>query len=52
MDAKYQDYESKKLAFNDYVKFLQVEAEKAKINLRAYDNFFKLVSVLIYEKKN
>lgn len=51
MDAKYQDYESKKLAFNDYVKFLQVEAEKAKINLRAYENFFKLVSVLVYEKK-
>jgi len=51
MDAKYQDYDSKKLQFNDYVKFLQVEADKAKINLRAYDNFFKLVSVLIYEKK-
>jgi len=51
MDAKAVDYESKKLAFNDYVKFLQSEAERAKINLRAYDNLFKLISVLVYEKK-
>ena len=51
MDAKAVDYESKKLPFNDYVKFLQSEAERAKINLRAYDNLFKLVNVLVYEKK-
>ncbi len=51
MDAKSQDYESKKMQFNDYVRFLQEEAAKTKINIRSYDNFFRLVSVLIYEKK-
>jgi phosphomannomutase len=51
MDSKSADYESKKIQFNDYVRFLQAEAEKAKLNIRAYDNFFKLVNVLIYEKK-
>ncbi|MFH0764513.1 MAG: sugar phosphate nucleotidyltransferase [Candidatus Omnitrophota bacterium] len=51
LDTKIQDYESKKLQFNDYIRFLQAIAEKHKINLRSYDNFFRLVSVLIYEKK-
>lgn len=51
MDVKSQDYESKKLQFNDYIRFLQEMAEKTKINIRSYDNFFRLVSVLIYEKK-
>lgn len=51
MDARLADYESKKTQFNDYIRFLQQEAEKYKINLRAYDNLFKLISVLIYEKK-
>ena len=51
LDAKMQDYESKKMQFNDYVRFLQDLAEKHKIALRGYDNLFKLVSVLIYEKK-
>lgn len=51
MDAKSQDYESKKIQFNEYIRFLQAEAEKEKINLRGYENFFRLVSVLIYEKK-
>jgi len=51
MDAKCADYESKKLQFNDYIRFLQEMAEKTKINIRSYDNFFRLVSVLIYEKK-
>ena len=51
MDAKSQDYESKKLQFNDYVRFLQEMAAKKKINLRSYENLFRLISVLIYEKK-
>ena len=51
LDAKAADYESKKIQFNDYVRFLQELAEKHKINLRAYENFFRLVSVLVYEKK-
>ncbi len=51
MDAKSQDYESKKMQFNDYIRFLQAEAEKQKINLRSYENLFRLVSVLVYEKK-
>ncbi|MFA6141911.1 MAG: hypothetical protein WC738_01260 [Candidatus Omnitrophota bacterium] len=51
LDAKVQDYESKKIQFNDYIRFLQALAEHHQINLRSYDNFFRLVSVLIYEKK-
>jgi hypothetical protein len=51
MDQKSQDYESKKIQFNDYIRFLQDMAERSKINLRSYENLFKLVSVLIYEKK-
>ena len=51
IDAKMRDYESKTLPFNDYVRFLQGTAERHKINLRTFENFFKLVSVLIYEKK-
>jgi len=51
LDAKAQAYESKAMQFNDYVRFLQQEAEKWKVNLREYDNFFKLVNVLVYEKK-
>ena len=51
IDAKIQDYESKKLQFTDYVKFLQGLAAAHKINLRQYENLFKLISVLIYEKK-
>lgn len=51
MDSKMEDYESKKIQFNDYIRFLQDSCEKHKINIRAYDDLFKLVSVLIYEKK-
>ncbi|HPM43234.1 MAG TPA: hypothetical protein PLV52_05335, partial [Candidatus Omnitrophota bacterium] len=51
MDSKMDEYESKKIQFNDYIRYLQDMCEKYKINTRAYDNFFKLVSVLIYEKK-
>ncbi len=51
MDQKTQDYEHKKIAFNDYVRYLQAMSEKKKVNLREYDNFFKLVNTLIYEKK-
>jgi 2-phospho-L-lactate transferase/gluconeogenesis factor (CofD/UPF0052 family) len=51
MDSKMRDYESKKLEFKDYVKFLESEAAKIKLNIRSYENFFKLVSTLIYEKK-
>ncbi|MCM8761490.1 MAG: hypothetical protein NC933_05115, partial [Candidatus Omnitrophica bacterium] len=51
MDSKSADYESKKIQFNDYVRFLQEKAEKYKINLRQYEDLFKLVNVLVYEKK-
>ncbi|MDD5422693.1 MAG: hypothetical protein PHT32_04650 [Candidatus Omnitrophica bacterium] len=51
LDAKSLEYESKRIKFNDYVRFIQEMAEKYKINLREYDDFFKLVSVLVYEKK-
>lgn len=51
MDAKMADYESKKLPFNEYARFLQSMAEKTKVGIRDYDNFFKLISTLIYEKK-
>lgn len=51
LDLKKQDYESKKLQFSDYVKYLQALAESHRINLRQYDHLFKLVSVLVYEKK-
>ncbi|MFA6320397.1 MAG: 2-phospho-L-lactate transferase CofD family protein, partial [Candidatus Omnitrophota bacterium] len=51
MDAKSQDYESKKLQFNDYIRFLQDMAEKQKINVRNYENLFRITSVLTYEKK-
>lgn len=50
-DEKIQDYEFKKLQFTDYVKFLQGLADGHNINLRQHENLFKLVSVLIYEKK-
>lgn len=51
LDQKMADYEEKKLQFNDYVRTLQALAEKHKINLREYENFFKLVNTLLYEKK-
>ncbi|MCX5679002.1 MAG: UTP--glucose-1-phosphate uridylyltransferase [Candidatus Omnitrophica bacterium] len=51
MDAKSREHESKKIQFNEYVRFLQSEAEKHKINLRQYENLFKLINVLTYEKK-
>ncbi|MFA6610271.1 MAG: hypothetical protein WCT15_05435, partial [Candidatus Omnitrophota bacterium] len=51
MDSKVEEYETKKIQFNDYVRFLQGLSETHKINLREYDNFFKLVSTLVYEKK-
>ena len=51
LDAKSRDYESKKLSFTDYVKYLESLGHKHKINLRQYENLFKLVSVLVYEKK-
>lgn len=51
LDSKIQDYESKKLPFNEYVRFLEGLAEKHRINLREYSDFFKLISALIYEKK-
>lgn len=51
MDSKKQNYDSKKMQFNDYVRFLESMAEKQRINIRQYDNLFKLISVLIYEKK-
>lgn len=51
LDTKSQDYESKKLSFTDYVKYLESLGQKHKVNLRQYGNLFKLVSVLIYEKK-
>jgi len=51
MDSKSREHESKAIQFNEYVRFLQSEAERHKINLRQYDNLFKLINVLIYEKK-
>lgn len=51
LDTKIQDYESKKLSFTDYVKYLETLAVAHKVNLRQYENLFKLVSVLVYEKK-
>ncbi|MFA5143646.1 MAG: glucose-6-phosphate isomerase family protein [Candidatus Omnitrophota bacterium] len=51
MDAKAADYDSKKMQFNDYIRFLQEMAERRKLNVRSYENFFRLVSVLGYEKK-
>lgn len=51
MDSRSREHEAKKIQFNDYVRFLQDEAERHKINLRQYENLFKLVNVLIYEKK-
>lgn len=51
LDTKIQDYESKKLSFTDYVKYLETLAVTHKVNLRQYENLFKLVSVLVYEKK-
>ncbi len=51
MAAKSNEYEAKKMQFNDYVRFLQDEAQKHKINLRQYEDLFKLINVLIYEKK-
>lgn len=51
MDSRSREHEAKKIQFNDYVRFLQDEAERHKINLRQYENLFKLINVLIYEKK-
>gem|GEM_PF-2785642 len=51
LDLKMQDYEAKKLSFTDYVKYLEGLGVKYKINMRQYENLFKLISVLIYEKK-
>lgn len=51
MDAKTQDYETKKLPFNEYIRFLSSMCEKLRVNIREYDDFFKLVSTLMYEKK-
>ncbi|MFA5499446.1 MAG: hypothetical protein WC404_00025 [Candidatus Omnitrophota bacterium] len=51
LDTKIQDYESKKLSFTDYIKYLETLAVAYKVNLRQYENLFKLVSVLVYEKK-
>mgnify|MGYP003392737759 CR=1 FL=1 len=51
LDAKIQDYESKKLQFADYVKVLEALAVEHKINLRPYESLFKLISVFVYEKK-
>lgn len=51
LDVKNQDYESKKLSFTDYVKYLESLGQRHKMNLRQYENLFKLVSVLVYEKK-
>ncbi len=51
LDAKLQDYEAKKLSFTDYVKYLEALGQKQKVNLRQYENLFKLISVLVYEKK-
>jgi len=50
-DAKSQDYESKKLSFTDYVKYLESMSTAHKISPRQYENLFKLISVLVYEKK-
>ena len=50
-DAKTQDYEAKKVSFTDYVKYLESLGVKHKVAVRPYDNLFKLISVLIYEKK-
>ena len=50
-DSKTQDYEAKKLSFTDYVKYLEGLGERHKVGLRQYENLFKLISVLIYEKK-
>lgn len=50
-DTKTQDYESKKLSFTDYVRHLELLSQKYKIPLRQYENLFKLISVLIFEKK-
>jgi len=51
LDAKMHDYETKKLPFNEYIRYLESMAEKYRMNLRQYDNLFKLISALIYEKK-
>ncbi len=50
LDAKGGAYDAKKMAFNDYVRFLQDEAEKNNVSLKGYENFFKLVNILKYEK--
>lgn len=50
-DLKKDDYETKKMSFNDYIRYLQALSEKHKVNIRQYDNFFKLISTLVYEKK-
>ncbi len=51
LDAKSQDYESKKMSFSDYVKYLELLASRHRVALRQYENLFKLISVLIYERK-
>ena len=35
----------------DYVKYLEGLAAQYKVNIRQYENLYKLVSVLVYEKK-
>ncbi len=51
LDLKSQDYESKKLSFTDYVKYLETLGSRYKVAVRPYENLFKLISVLVYEKK-
>jgi len=51
IDKKIEEYETKKIQFNEYVRTLQEMAERNRINLRDYDNFFKLISALLYEKR-
>ena len=50
-DAKSQAYETKKVTFTDYIKYLESLSAQYKLNMRQYSNLFKLVSVLVYEKK-
>lgn len=51
MDARSREYEAKRIPFNDYVRFIQETAERHKIDLREYGDFFRLVNVLAYEKR-
>lgn len=51
LDAESRGYESKSIQLNDYIRFLQAEAEKNRIDLIGHENLFKLVNVLACEKK-